>query len=305
MPTYSSFPTVGAEFKSNTSDGGSVPARFDCFLYKPDGGFDQLKLTIKLRINLRQLAPRLLPLVLDAGDKPFWTSPWDSPSWKRFLNAASAQADVWNRKFWLIPPANFTKFDNSVYGSPDKVFRPNIQCQLDVDFAPSSDAHATIDVANLDLSKLVGKTQNSGTFRSHSLLYDSLDGTPYVFSFEGGTPNYHYTIAHEIGHSIGLDHIGVMRKLPLCDLAIALENVDQRLLPPTLTGGTNAYYCYGSEQGMKHAGNIMGAGSNFAVENAVPWQWSAALLHAKLGGGGMAFWQVVTANPGPGRWVNA
>ena len=300
MPTYNSFPVVGAEFKSDTTDGGTVPARFDCFLYKPDGGFDQLKLTIKLRINLRQLAPRLLPLVLDAGDKPFWTSPWDSTSWRRFLNSASAQANLWNGKFWLIPPITFNQFDNSVYGSPNKAFRPNVQCVLDVDFAPSSDAHNTIDVANLDLSKLIG-VQDSGTFRSHSLLYDSLDGTPYVFSYEGGSPHYHYTIAHEIGHSIGLDHIGVIRKLPLCDMAIAFAKVDQNLIPPQLTGGTNAYYCYGSDQGIQHAGNIMGAGDAFSIENAMPWQWSALYLHAKMGGR-MEGWQAVTANPGPGRW---
>lgn len=304
MPTYNSFPVLGAEFKSDTTTGGSVPARFDCFLYKPDGGFDQLKLTIKLRINLRKLGPRLIPLVLDADDNPFWTSSWDSASWARFINSASAQADMWNGKFWLIPPAQFTGFDGSVYGSPGKVFRPNVQCVLDVDFAPSSDPHATIDVANLNLSMLVGKAQNSSTFRSHSLLYDSLDGTPYIFSYESGSPVYHYTIAHEIGHSIGLDHIGVMRRLPLCDLAIAFAKLDPRYVAPKLTGGTNAYYCYGAEQGIKNAGNIMGAGGDFAIENAAPWQWSAMFLHAKSGGQ-MGFWQAVTANPGPGRWVKS
>jgi hypothetical protein len=39
--------------------GGSVPAVFDAFLYRAIGGFQQLRLTVKLRINLWRLASRV------------------------------------------------------------------------------------------------------------------------------------------------------------------------------------------------------------------------------------------------------
>ena len=53
MPiTYGPFPLAGVAFSSNSYTGGSVPAVFDAILYRAIGGAQQLKLTVKLRINL-------------------------------------------------------------------------------------------------------------------------------------------------------------------------------------------------------------------------------------------------------------
>jgi hypothetical protein len=113
-----------------------VPAKFDAFLYKPTHLGSQLKLTIKLRINLRQLPPKPIPLLVDANGNPFWTLPWSNAGWAAFIRAAAAQADMWNNKFWLLPPASFSGFDE-VYELdpflntfPNKAFRPNIRCAL-------------------------------------------------------------------------------------------------------------------------------------------------------------------------------
>jgi len=59
MPiTYGPFPLAGVAFSSNSYTGGSVPAVFDAILYRVIGGSQQLKLTVKLRINLWRLASR-------------------------------------------------------------------------------------------------------------------------------------------------------------------------------------------------------------------------------------------------------
>ena len=83
-------------------------ASFEAFPYKPFGPRTaaQLKLTIRLRIRLRRLPPREVP-VLDADGKPFWTLPWNDSAWERFIIEAKAQADMWNNRFWLLPPPTF------------------------------------------------------------------------------------------------------------------------------------------------------------------------------------------------------
>ena len=298
---YDPMPVAATTFSSDSTTGGSVPTSFDVALFKPYGGdTGHLKLTIVLRVKLRQLPPRVLP-VLDADDKPFWTSAWTPAAWQSFVANAEAEANIWNNKFWLQPPATFSQFDRLYDTFPNQAYRPNIRCELLVDFNPAK-AYRTIDVANLNTSLLAGKTLDSGTFRSHSVLWDSLDGTPWVFApASASSPaTMHRTIAHEIGHHLGLDHIGVLMKTPLCVFAMAAASagVDQH---PNVNGGTNSFYCYGGNQGAINA-NIMGAGDKFSVENAKPWLWAMIYLRMRQGVTEPG-WKAVLSDPGPGSWV--
>jgi hypothetical protein len=66
----------------------------------------------------------------------------------------------------------------------------------------------------------------------------------------------------------------------------------------TLTqGGSNSFQCYGWGQGI--ARNIMGAGEDFTVEDALPWVWAMMYLRRTP----MEVWKAVAADPGPGTWV--
>ena len=66
--------------------------------------------------------------------------------------------------------------------------------------------------------------------------------------------------------------------------------------------------CYGFNQGLAIAGNIMGAGDKFTVDNASPWRWALSMLIGKMIGGRplseYAQWRVVMRDPGPGSWID-
>jgi hypothetical protein len=59
-------PLAGVNFRSNSHIDSSIPAVFDAFLYRDFSGYEQLELTIKLRINLRRLE-NLLQLGYDTN----------------------------------------------------------------------------------------------------------------------------------------------------------------------------------------------------------------------------------------------
>jgi len=111
-----------------------------------------------------------------------------------------------------------------------------------VDFNAAHDAHATVDVANIDTSRLpIGVPRDGMTFRSHSMLWDSLDGTPVLSPYGPGPglPDRFYCMAHEIGRLIGLGHMGTLLRTPLRELAVILAGAGLDHSATETSGGQN------------------------------------------------------------------
>jgi hypothetical protein len=153
-------------------------------------------------------------------------------------------------------------------------------------------AHRSIEVAKLNYvyAQQVASTRghaspDSGTFTSHSMLWDSLDTTPRVIatldiSGRRTTANQN-TVTHEIGHSLGLAHIGVLRKAPLCQIAMMLgwPNASSNSKVQQFIGGSNANVCYGDWYVDSSLGeDIMGSGGTFSEADGLPWVWAMRQL---------------------------
>lgn len=272
-----------------SDDDLSVGTSFEARIYKRTSEFPpSYELDLQLWLKFDQINPNNNTGLIfgDADNNPFFIRFWNQADWSNFIKAAEQQAESWNNKFWLKPPESVIEFD--VYDMNKGLWvRPYIKCTLSVYFGdvPGSfgrkTPHSVIRVANVDPNKYL----NPGTFRSHSLLYSDDDTTPKLFTVPDNlNANHNFTqptITHEIGHALGLRHIGVLRKTAFCNFA---QMVD--------VNGQNASYCYGYGEPAAVAENIMGYGQSFTVDNARPWIWAATRM---LGPG---FWTPLVSYPG-------
>lgn len=222
-------------------------------------------------------------VALDSKKRDFPIRNWSGKEWAEFKGQFWKQAVKWNNRFWLVPPRHFAVKDVKSGG---RALRPNIRCALDVEIASSvTKAHRIIDVVNLDIKGVkeeYTEHPTSGTFKSNSKKYDSLDIKPRNTSYEDDQGELHTikdynTITHEIGHAIGLPHIGVLKARPQCTLAIKKHKEGDRNVASHLARGANAEVCYGEFDSLGLAENIMGLGTKFEPVNARPWIKTAAM----------------------------
>jgi hypothetical protein len=277
----------------STPDRPFDPA-FDSFLVLHENGCDNHTLTLVLKVHMKQVVPTTLtlppigPLTLpfpDFNKRLFAIKPWTPADFAAFSKGFLSQCAHWTHKFWLTPPAGFTGLD---YKHGGRTVRPNIYCHLFVDLVGSpGGAHRTIEVVNLDqaaaarnLSKPVGKLDASD-FRSTDRTYDSLDTKPVPIPFPDDKGKSHSlnrsTIAHEVGHALGLPHAGVSQGAPGCGLAVVADALlpksvkEGASFPGILKGGSNSNACYGHSGPVKVGSNVMGYGLEFDETNATPW----------------------------------
>jgi hypothetical protein len=281
------------EMKSPPATHHLDPA-FDSSLILHESGCDNHTLTLVLVLHLNKVSPLSVPLPFlgrftlpfaDAGGTWFAIRPWTTTDFSCFTREFLRQCAMWSNTFWWTPPEGFSRLDVTSGG---RTVRPNIYCHLFVAIVESAaGAQRTIDVVNLDkaaAARQLGKPErklNASDFRSHDALYDSLDVKPVPIPFQDQTGTTHRlnrsTFAHEIGHALGLPHIGVTHSSPVCQLAILADGVLPGSLtsspsyPALLKGASNSMACYGHSGHLSLGANIMGFGAQFDASNAQPW----------------------------------
>lgn len=203
-------------------------AKFDSYFGKNSHPTQNHALKFFLRINLKQLNSKV---AIDSKKRSFPAKNWNSDEWLKFTSQFERQSRLWNNRFWLIPPKYFTLLDVKNGG---RAMRPNVQCFLFTEVTNNAaSSHRTIDVVNLDVDAIKAngrKNPGSGTFRSNAHHMDSLDINPRNTRYEDDkgvehTIKNYYTVAHEVGHAIGLKHIGVLKSRPQCTFAISLKKM--------------------------------------------------------------------------------
>jgi hypothetical protein len=183
--------------------------------------------------------------------------------WK--TKACQRAAAAWDQKLWLRTPDDYAAIDWPEPG-PRANARPNLHCRLECSAATAvGQAHAIVKAVRLRPVASMGYTDN---FRSDSGLWDLRDA-------EEQGPQKRLTAAHEVGHLLGLPHVGAFS--PDCIAA----------------GNSNADPCYLDGASPD---NIMGKGMTITGINA--WPWVSRIAEHTQGATKPADWRAWNA-----RWV--
>lgn len=209
----------------------------------------------------------------------FTTAAWPANEWENYLSEVRTLSRFWDGRFWLVldeASARSTEYKNverfiSISenlpphpfsgGQQILVCPRTILCKFNLEIvSTAAGAHKNIQVAYIT-NRATGTTTGVDTFtnRSNAAYYDSGD----VISASNG----YNTIVHELGHAIGLPHIGVETSYDPC-----IQHDHSWF---GYSGeGSNSTECY---QGPL-ANDIMGGGGELHWQDALPWRFALEQL---------------------------
>ncbi len=151
-------------------------------------------LIVKLKVAL--IPVRAGTTVTDVGGSSFTAGNWAFSEWNNWQWKFKTVVERhWSEKFWLSAPATLTELE--VPKKTGGKARVHLHCVLGIEFAPSATAHHRIQV--------VKSGAGPYGYRADSTHYDKDTTTTQPVSVTG-FPQPFNTVAHEIGHTIGLHH---------------------------------------------------------------------------------------------------
>mgnify|MGYP003575177921 CR=1 FL=1 len=208
------------------------------------------------------------------------TAAWPKAEWEEYLRVTKHLSTFWDSKFWLVLSGKSSEYKKvekyiAIYDSPQKysgigpwdvprtyeaikVFKRTIVCRFNLEILPNAaGAHKKVKVAYIvdKNTNLPPTSLNTYTNRSNASYYDNGD----VITATNG----YNTIIHELGHAIGLPHIGEVTDFEAC-----LTRVKGKPIYQDKTEKSNAEKCYQGPFAM----DIMGGGGELHYQDAIPWR---------------------------------
>jgi hypothetical protein len=204
-------------------------------------------LTIYIRVYFSKIEPaHATGLYGDTDDTTTRPSKKKIQKWRHgefehyTRNLVSSAQRFWDGVFWLKTPKTYNALN---YPDISATHRCNLYCRFKLEQAfRAADAHYTIAVV---------RVQDGETFRSNSRLYSQNDIKSESLIPHSTTK--FWTHFHEVGHLLGLGHVGTGTKINVHD--------------------DNSPAAYGvTSQEMQ---DVMGRGSVRHDWHAIPWQQAA------------------------------
>ncbi|HEV3021521.1 MAG TPA: hypothetical protein VGX76_03615, partial [Pirellulales bacterium] len=193
------------------------------------------------------------PAAADAAAHTFDSLAWAGDEWENLKKKFKADSEkFWTGKYWMVAKVAFPEL---VY--PEDAVAPahrvqcNVYCRLKIDLLDSSaDAHKTITVYKVPPGRFFRTT--SGTYTQGDIAeVQSLRD-------QHGHRLKQRTLFHEVGHAMGLPHVGVSTGVSYAPGKVCVE-ADQ--------ADTK---CYTGPKDSDTA-TIMGRGSTLSLRESHPW----------------------------------